>query len=154
MKRNEIGVCPDGAQGGCHYAQVMSTVIGLDGSQILEVEICDSRDFDRCALAEALSHDSRLLVNVVTGDPELVLDALVLAEGTVAVLAGSRVLRESPDLARRIRSVHPGTRVFAIGVDESSLQRLVDTCDLDGFVRRDGEIDSISRTLRGVDGSD
>jgi hypothetical protein len=66
-------------------------------------------------------------------------------------LVGSRVLRDNSDLAQRIRSAHAGTRVFAIGVDESSLQRLVGTCNLDGFVRRDGDIDSISRIVRGVD---
>ncbi|HET6847902.1 MAG TPA: hypothetical protein VFH74_03525 [Gaiellales bacterium] len=124
----------------------------LNGSTRLEVAICDSREFDRHALAAALSNDPRLHVAATTGDPaQLLLELSRLATGELAVILGSRVLREHATLPGLVRSAHPGARVVAIGVDESALRRLVDACRLDGYVRRNGEIDDISSVVRGAD---
>lgn len=147
-----IGVGTHAAHNARHYAQVMSTgtTIRQNRAQRVGVAICDSRTFDGRTLADALSRDPHLLVGVVTGDPEVLLDALSREPGDAVAVVGSRVLREHTGLAARIRSAHAGTRVMVIGVDEPSLRRRVDACGLDGYVRRDGEIDDISSALRGV----
>ena len=125
---------------------------GSSGLTRLEVVICDTRAFDRRALAAILGNDPRLHVGVTTEDPVTLVDELGPPgmRGAVVIL-GSRILREHPGLVNHVRLTQPGARVLVVGVDEPSLRRLVEACGLDGYVRRNGEIEAISRTVRGFD---
>lgn len=110
------------------------------------VAVCDSRGFDRQALSEALALGN-LRPDIVTGEPAAVVGWSARTDGDVIVVVGSRVLREDGDLPARIRAAHARSLIIAIGVDEPGLRRAVDELSLDGYVRRDADIDEILRVM-------
>jgi DNA-binding NarL/FixJ family response regulator len=117
-------------------------------SGMVRVVVADDQPQVRAALAELVASDERLVLSGVAGDAEEAIALCARLRPEVAVVDVKMPRGGGPAAADGIRSVSPGTAVFALSAYDDQGSRLaMRAAGAAAYVVKGGDIDALLGTI-------